>query len=302
MLVSDVAKLPVKERFIYWIRERHQIYSRRELGYNPPWTDDEVLQTWFFTNPFRENDRTTVWFSEFIRGPLFDSPDVLFATVAFRWFNRIETGQVLIDNGLLRKWDEAKAVRLLQRANQTAPVFTGAYMIKAGNGPPGCKIPNVCAAITNVWRDRKRLLQVVADDCRLEALWAQLKQFPHLGGFMSYEIVSDLRHTALLCNASDINTWCYLGPGAMRGISRLMGMELPNKGGDVVNRGAAKGLTQGLALGTARTLLGYTRRKLRQLAKWIEMREIEHSLCEFDKYERARLGQGKMKRRYTPKP
>ena len=30
------------------------------------------------------------------------------------------------------------------------------------------------------------------------------------------------------------------------------------------------------------------------------MREVEHWLCEFDKYERARLGEGKMKRKYQP--
>ena len=29
-----------------------------------------------------------------------------------------------------------------------------------------------------------------------------------------------------------------------------------------------------------------------------ELREIEHSLCEFDKYERIRLGQGRPKQKY----
>jgi hypothetical protein len=31
----------------------------------------------------------------------------------------------------------------------------------------------------------------------------------------------------------------------------------------------------------------------------LEMRDIEHSLCEFDKYERVRLGQGKPRSKYT---
>ena len=30
----------------------------------------------------------------------------------------------------------------------------------------------------------------------------------------------------------------------------------------------------------------------------IEMRDIEHSLCEFDKYERVRLGQGRPRSKY----
>ena len=32
----------------------------------------------------------------------------------------------------------------------------------------------------------------------------------------------------------------------------------------------------------------------------LEMREIEHSLCEFDKYERARLGKGTLRAKYHP--
>jgi hypothetical protein len=31
-----------------------------------------------------------------------------------------------------------------------------------------------------------------------------------------------------------------------------------------------------------------------------EMREVEHTLCEFDKYERARLGEGRPKQRFNP--
>jgi hypothetical protein len=30
-----------------------------------------------------------------------------------------------------------------------------------------------------------------------------------------------------------------------------------------------------------------------------EMRDIEHTLCEFDKYQRIRLGQGKMRAKYN---
>ena len=32
----------------------------------------------------------------------------------------------------------------------------------------------------------------------------------------------------------------------------------------------------------------------------LEMREIEHCLCEFDKYERVRLGQGRPRSKYKP--
>jgi hypothetical protein len=84
MLVSKVSSLSTEARFLYWIRERHSIYLRRKAGKPKPWTDDAILQNYFFTNPYRENDKTTVWFRETIREPLRNDPRVLMATVIFQ--------------------------------------------------------------------------------------------------------------------------------------------------------------------------------------------------------------------------
>ena len=47
--------------FYNWINERHAIYQRRVRGDQPPWTEDEILSKYKFTNPFRENDKVTIW-------------------------------------------------------------------------------------------------------------------------------------------------------------------------------------------------------------------------------------------------
>ena len=49
------------ESFFGWIKERHNIYLSRAAGSPPPWTSDPILSKYKFTNPFRENDRVTVW-------------------------------------------------------------------------------------------------------------------------------------------------------------------------------------------------------------------------------------------------
>lgn len=303
MLVEEVAEMEPIERFIYWIRERHQIFLRRSKGLPKPWTDDQVLQSNFFTNPYRENDKVTQWFREYIRDPLRDSSEVLFATVAFRWFNKPDpTGIILINEGLLTNWDEKKAVAKLNEAwdGGENAVFTGAYMIKAGNGPKGCKITNVCAAITNIWKHRQDLIDVCLRDCRLQALWAHLIEYPFLGKFMSYEIVCDLRYTRLLENATDVDTWANPGPGASRGLLRLEG-GIPGLNSSGESRRNVKVDGQ---LAKMVALLAVVRKKLPRMPKF-ELREIEHDLCEYDKYERAcdtylgRPGGGlKMKRVY----
>ena len=285
--LSEVSKLSVEERFLYWIKERHNIYKKKEKRKPKPWTDDEVLQEYFFTNPYRENDKVTKWFRKNVREPMEGKDSILFATIAFRWFNKPHpTGRLMLRHNLLTKWNEKKAVRLINEAKVDGPVFTGAYMIKAGNGPPGCKVPNVCSSITTVWDQRKRLVKVCKDDCRLQALWKELTGIRFLGGFMAYEIVTDLRHTHLLEDATDIDTWANVGPGAKRGMNRILGLEPPNLSTPLENWEE-----------DSQRLLRLVNRKLKSIPRF-EMREIEHSLCEFDKYERARTGSGKMKRKY----
>ena len=92
------------EKFFEFIDERHMIYLRRLRGKEYPWTTDPILQKYKFTNVFRENDATTVWFRENIREPMRDDPDVVMATIIFRWFNLISTGKLLVEHDLHRLW------------------------------------------------------------------------------------------------------------------------------------------------------------------------------------------------------
>lgn len=291
MLIEDVKKLPPLARFLYWVEERHGIHRKRKAGKPRPWTDDVILRDYFFTNPFRENDKTTRWFRENVRDPLRDDPGVLMATVIFRWFNYIPTGELLLDQGLLTDWDEAKAARLLADRwdGGEGRVFTGAYMIVAGSGPRGCKIPAVCKAVSNVQRGHRQVLTTCErPDPSLRRTWEALKQFPFLGGFMAYEIVCDLRWTRLLYNATDTMTWCNPGPGAVRGLNRLLGRQLEAP------------FPQSLWEEHTKLLLGKVAAlKLKDVPHPVEMREVEMSLCEFDKMERLLWGQGRSKRRYN---
>jgi len=302
MITDQVGQMTVLERFLYWIQERHRIYLAKEAGQPKPWTDDKVLQSYFFTNPYRENDKVTKWFRDTVRNPLRDDPRVLMATVIFRWFNLPSTGHILMDAppeylertpdfdnraNLLTHWDAAEAQHRLETVRDRGQkVFTGAYMIKSCNGPPGCKIGSVCQAINAVWQRREWLIQVCQERQTLEGLCGELIRFKFLGGFMSYEIVCDLRHTYLLQQATDVDTWCNPGPGANRGLNRMLDLDME---GNITNKTWRTETTK---------LLAYVRGQLSFMPHF-EMREIEHSLCEFDKYERARTGSGKMKRRYN---
>ncbi len=134
--------------YLWWMKERQAILLRRQAGLQKPWTDHPVMQTVSFCNVFREDDKTTIWLRENIRGPRAESPDVFLATHIFRRFNFIPTGQILLDAGLFDKWSSEEAIKLLRNKEK---VFTGAFMISSPNGK--AKLDEICFMIDRVDRD-----------------------------------------------------------------------------------------------------------------------------------------------------
>jgi hypothetical protein len=288
MNIRDTVNLLPLDRFVYWIKERHQIYCKRQANKSKPWTDDEVLQNNFFTNPYREHDKVTKWFRRNIRGvyPYQKSSKVIFATICFRWFNWPPTGRILLQNNLLLKWNCEKAVKLLKEQDR---VFTGAFNI-SNSGSTKPKVNRVCEDyITPVWEDRQRLIAYLREATTLEEAHKRIKLYPGLGGsgFMAYEVVCDLRYTSILNRATDKMTWSNPGPGAKRGLNRLLDRNLKSP------------ISKDEWIAESNRLLRTVNRRILPQLPRFEAREIEHSLCEYDKYERVLFNQGQSKRKYN---
>ncbi len=275
------------EQFFDFARERYKIYLLRLARQPAPWTDDPVLREWSFCNIFREDDKTTRWFRKHVRDPLDRGKgEVFLATVAFRWFNRIETAERIRD--LFADWDTNEVRRRLAFVK---PVVTGAYIIKTPNGKN--KLEGVLWCIEQV----KAALPKVADDIQvvetLEEAHKILCELPYLGNFMAYEIVTDLRHTIYLETAKDIMSWACPGPGCARGLGWVTDDD------PETYRYSSKADEEQM-LGLMRELLLCSTFEFNWHPDWPrwEMREVEHTLCEYDKYKRAQGGQ-KLKRRYS---
>jgi alpha-glutamyl/putrescinyl thymine pyrophosphorylase clade 1 len=316
------------DAFFAFARERHSIYLRRQAGLPKPWTQDPVLQTNRFTNVFRELDRTTMWFRKHVREPLRARPEVLLAAVVFRWFNRISTGEAIFcqddlfdSGGPWLRFVDTGDIRVLRRAILAllpqGPYVTGAYTINTNLAPRGTPKLDGVLWLIREWLDCHSDWRDVAE-AWLASSGTTLEQFcqwaqgPDLGPFMAYEVACDLRHTDLLCRVPDIDTWANAGPGARRGVNRVHGTHpsSPVRSDD--------------ALASMVWLLGESRdeqywpQRVAQDAygcnnyglddvtcsgpwpAW-ELREVEHTLCEFDKYCRVRDGQGQTRGRFDGK-
>lgn len=278
--------------FWCWIAERHAIYLRRQAGQPKPWTTDPILMDYKFTNPFRENDKGTVWLRENFLEPHKDDDLSLLAfnICWYRMFNWWGTGELL---GWQIGWDKNDIRTTLEaELSLGRQVFTGAHIVYS---PPGRgkieAIVDVCADLYHMCLAGGALETCCKEDRSLETVFNQLKTVYCVGGFMAYEMVSDMRHTRLLENATDIMTWANPGPGAKRGLQRL-GMPCKN------DKEAIESMQMLLDNWTEKLWAQIPEPFTASDYPLLEMRDIEHSLCEFDKYSRVKFDEGRPRSTY----
>lgn len=305
---------PNAAHFFETARERYRIMIRRQMGEPRPWTTDPVLQNWRFCCVHREDDRTTRWFREHLRDRLcarFRTPgfaqlsgdllchdwvslelETVFAVLAFRWFNRIETAEVLGDLLMGASCWEPKRAREILRS--VSPVTNAAYIVSAPAGLS--KADGIVEALRMAW---ERIPRFAEGRQPHEHLWstleeahASLRTLPFVGRFIAFEVVTDLRWTPVLHHASDINTWASAGPGAARGISWVL-----YDNNHSLSYSVKK--DQDLMLGVMQQLLELSKDQRYWPQDWRpwEMREVEHWSCEYDKIRRAMNGE-RLKRRF----
>lgn len=289
--------MSLEQQFFDYARERYLILLKRREGLPKPWTDDHVLQTGRFCNVFREDDRTTVWFRDHVREPMRNSPDVLLATVVFRWFNRTTTGEAIFCqprfdgktawDKFLGNQDVKELGRVIRGFCGKGPYVTGAYTINTISAGIGLSKLDGVLRLIEMWLERHKDWRQFAQDW-IDGNYQSMMEFcswcesPCLKEFMCYEIACDLRYTALLERAHDIDEWANAGPGAVRGLNRIYG------------RTVTTTAFAGQALDEMIKLLDMSRNRQVWNTQWPawDLRTVEHTLCEFDKYMRVRAGAG----------
>lgn len=278
------------QTLFYWMEERHQIYLRKQEGLPVPWTEDPILQSYRFCNVFRELDKVTIWFRENIREKYPNHEYLWFPFCLGRRINLIDTMEHL--GTLMIDWDAEDAQEILDyRKDFGDKIYNGAYMLTTG-GRSVPKNEDLCWNIIQpLWEKREEITDALEMDVvSLEDAF-NLFATGHVGfsDFLAYEIVTDLRHTRYLKDAPDIYTWANAGPGAMRGLNRLFGRKVSKKIKACQANQEMQYLLQEAEL---------------YLPDWfpkLEMRDIEHSLCEVDKYLRVKNEEGNLRQKYDGK-
>jgi hypothetical protein len=275
-------------RFVDFIVEREAIRKRKEAGKSWPYTDDPILREYRFCNIHREQDRTTKWIATNWRKPHADDPNLWFAMAVARFVNWPPT---LTELGFPVPWQPDQFLDVMEKRKRRGQKLEGdAYMIRANPKAPGQPkaIYIATSVLTPLWKAHESLRPRKGDTLRD---WHDhLSRHHGIGsGFMGGQIVADIKYVEPLRNAPDWWTWAVSGPGSHRGLNRLLGRPVDADWSE-----------------------GHWRRELSYLHEDIapELNDLgigrlcaqgaQHLCCEWDKFERARLGQTHGLRRYAP--
>lgn len=254
------------ELFLYWIRERHNIWLKKEIEELPfPWSEDPIFQTWKFVNYDRNKDKVTKYLYENIWAKINDPEILLYNVILHRQFSKLETSQWL---GIVKRHSDKKIDRLYDRGVTPS---TGAFMRAIAK-------EHFMKGFRYTWKNRKIVHKIIENNS-LKYAYNEIVKIPSIGGFMGFQIVADLS-TTILKDAIDFNEFIVLGPGAKRGLE-LLGLDE-----NIIN---------------IKILMDETNKSLKEYGLELNLFDIEHSLCEFTKYHKAKFDKKKLKEKYKIK-
>lgn len=270
------------DTLLYWIEERQRIHLAKTIGLPKPWTKDTILQSYRFCNVRREDDTETIWIAEHWRTPYATDPDLWFAMVVARLFNWHPTLQAL---GYPVPFNEVKMSHTLTKLRlEGEKVFSGAYIVST-NGHAMDKCAYLLERVLRpLWAERKAIRPTERDT--LDSFHLRLSSHNGLGSFMAAQVVADLKYVAPLKHALDWKTWASSGPGSRRGLNRVLGL-------DVKAPWKEREWRAQLA-----ELQGQVEYDLRPGIAPPHAQDLQNCLCEFDKYMRTALGEGRPRSTY----
>ena len=205
--------------------ERQNIYFHRLRNDPAPWTDDEILRSYRFTNAYRVADRVSQYLvSEVIyHQDLPEEPsEVVFRILLFKLFNRIETWEVLTHHMgpiLLAERPFARIDEILMDELQAGRRIYSAAYIMPTRGASG--------RTERKHQMHLQLLERMMGDCLAERLaeagsmrkgFDLLRSYPSIGDFLAYQFITDINYSEAVDFSED--EFVAVGPGAQEGLRK----------------------------------------------------------------------------------
>ena len=213
----------------YWTlaTERQRVYHARLAGLPAPWTHDEIISRYRFTNAYRAADRVSQDLIQVLYEGSQRPEDLLFRTLMYRFFNKPSTWAALetafneISWASFRVEEFARVLDGLLASGHR--VYSAAYIVPPPPFGAVRKHRNHLLLIDHMMRDG--LVSQVGRATSLKNVYEVISAYPSLGPFLAYQLAIDLNYSDLI--DFDEDTFVVAGPGARSGIAKCF----PDTGG-----------------------------------------------------------------------
>lgn len=303
---------PIEREFDFfnYVNAREQVRRQKAAGQPWPWTDDPILQNYKFTNVCREHDATSQELITRFYGPHEndDPRSILLNAALSRYFGRWEFMAAIGWQDYETYDKEYVLENARYRRDKKQPVFTGAYVITNG----GIAAPKEVVVLDHYIDDLYSAIPSLVEVAQVTMSWEEVaKQMRYINGFggsgfMTKEVLTDTTYTnfwkhggvmlispgrpAIRSLPKDWWSWSPVGPGAARGVARVVGH-------DNIYSVEAQSIRRNKSLAQW-VMLELSRNSREAVGINLAPHDIQFALCEFDKYERVRLGQGTPRSKY----
>jgi hypothetical protein len=210
----------------YWrfAAERQRIYLDRTAGKAGPWTDDDILAEHRFTNCYRAADRVSQYLIRNVTYAGSQSPlDVVFRTLLFKFFNKVETWELLSAEFGDLSWSTFDIDAYDQVLSDAMSVGTRLYSAAYVMPSPGLggtrKHTNHLRLLASMIESG--LPQRLEQAPTLATVYDELLSFPSLGPFLAFQYAIDLNYSTVL-NFDEMD-YVVAGPGARDGLRKCFG-------------------------------------------------------------------------------
>jgi alpha-glutamyl/putrescinyl thymine pyrophosphorylase clade 1 len=232
MLLNQITPTVVFETYRRFAAERHSIYLKRLRREPPPWTSNDVLKQYKFTNAFRACDRVSQYLlREVIYNPQAssDAEETVFRILLFKFFNRISTWEILKAKFGLPIWkdfDEQAYVRALDEAKaKGTKIFSAAYthndLPDSADVSPE-KHPRYLRLLSDMMNGGVTAKLQAARSYRDAFL--VLNTYPLHSDFIGIQHLTDINYSPVINFNED--DFILPGPGAFGGLQKCFGRKL----------------------------------------------------------------------------
>lgn len=312
---------PYLKLFFETMYERQMIWKRRFIdGKERPWTEDKFLRDFKFTNVYRELDRSSQYQIKTIMldGSL-NLTNLVWKLMVYRFFNNPETFSSIHaqkwKNGIpdYNQYNEdefAEFVAAIRRDGKNP--FTTAYLINSMAAPKQSRdycytrvtIPALHAAVP-------KIIAVAKTSKSPEEIISVLLTLSSVAGFIAHEFYQDFTYLPRYAGKTLMrwtqNDFTNVGPGASVGI-RLIFPSLKGQGqkeGIYRLKEMAKEQLDAIAKekGEPMPYLAWNAAEQKYYITDecnITLHQIEMWLCEFQKYWKMIIGEGKQRSKFSP--